>query len=131
MCPPALRARTAARVRRSPLVLLLAAACAPGPEGSTSAPEPTRFVEDSLARGSVVENSTACSVDAVCYLRIAFADTVVVAVYGTGERPAPPCTISVDVSDAAFEIEAGDVVDVVISRCGEEGYYLERIEGST
>ena len=78
-----------------------------------------------------MENSTACSVDAVCYLRIAFADTVVVAVYGTGERPAPPCTISVDVSDAAFEIEAGDVVDVVISRCGEEGYYLERIEGGT
>lgn len=77
--------------------------------------------------GRVLENSTACTVDAVCYLRIEFADTTIEALYGTGERPAPPCTISVDVSDAAFEIVVGDVVEVVVSPCGDEGHFLERV----
>lgn len=118
------------RVPRSTLaVLLLVVACAPGPDGSASGPEPTPFVEDSVVTGRVLENSTACTVDALCYLRIAFLDTTVTAMYGTGERPAPPCTISVQVSDVAFEVEAGDVVGVVISRCGDEGYYLERLDG--
>lgn len=78
--------------------------------------------------GRVLENSTACTVDATCYLRIEFADTTLEALYGTGERPTPPpCTIAAEVSDAAFEVVVGDVVEVVVSPCGDEGHFLERV----
>jgi hypothetical protein len=66
-------------------------------------------------------------VDAICYLRIEFADTSIVALYGTGERPAPACEISREVSDAAFLVQAGEVIDVVISRCASEGHYIRRL----
>lgn len=89
--------------------------------------ELSRFEEGSPVTGRVVENSTACEVDASCYLRIEFADTTVAALYGTGERPAPPCTMSVEVSDVAFGVGPGDLVEVVISPCGSEGRYIERI----
>ena len=100
-----------------------AAGCvAPGEEGGRTPPDP--FAEDVLIAGRVLENSTACEVDAVCFLRIEFADASVVALYGTGERPAPPCEISRDVSDAAFPVQNGEVISVVISRCADEGYYI-------
>lgn len=67
------------------------------------------FAEDSVISGVVAENVTACEVDAACYLRIEFADTTVVALYGTGERPAPPCEMSVEVSDTAFRVQPGEV----------------------
>lgn len=78
-----------------------------------------------------IENVPACRVDAVCYLRLEFADTTVVAHYGWGERPAPPCEIPPEVSDEAFRVEAGDVVDVVVSMCDAEGPYLRRIARET
>jgi len=87
----------------------------------------TVFEEGVISSGRILENSTACEVDAVCYLRIEFADTSIVAVYGTGERPAPPCEIPADASDPAFRVEAGARVDVVVSRCGGEGLYLSEI----
>lgn len=107
------------------MLVVALAACAPNGPDSTQNASP--FAEDTLISGVVRENSTACEVDAACYLRIEFADTSVVALYGTGERPAPACAISVEVSNAAFPVQPGEVVDVVISRCAEEGYYLRRL----
>lgn len=90
--------------------------------------ELSAFVEDSLISGQVLENTTACEVDADCLLRIEFADMAVVAIYGTGERPAPDCSIPVTVSDMAFGLAPGDTIDVVLTTCGDEGYYLRRLD---
>jgi hypothetical protein len=68
----------------------------------------------------------ACTVDAACHLRIEFSDTTIVALYGTGERPAPAREIPQDVSGAAFG-EPGDVIDVVLSMCASEGRYIRRL----
>ena len=86
------------------------------------------FVEDVASLGRVIENSTACVVDAVCFLQVEFADTSVVAVYGSGERPPPLCEIGVDVSDLAFRVEVGDLVEVVVSKCAFGGHYLQEIK---
>lgn len=121
------RTQLARRLAAPLVVAIVAAACGPRPDGAGGEPGLADFVEGARVSGRVVENSTACTVDAECYLRIEFADTTVVAMYGTGERPAPPCAIPAAVSDVAFQVEVGDQVDVVVSRCGSQGYYLERI----
>ncbi len=95
-------------------------------------PEPngrvlSAFAADVLSTGRVLENSTACVVDAVCHLRIEFADTSIVAVYGSGERPASACETPPDVSNVAFEAEAGDLVEVVISTCASGGHYVRQL----
>ena len=105
---------------------LILSACASGGGDSSTAPLSV-FSEGALVTGRALENVTACEVDAVCYLRIQFADTTMRAIYGTGERPPPPCPISVEVSDAAFAVEAGDVLEVAITACPDEGMFLERI----
>lgn len=91
----------------------------------------SRFQEDTLLIGRVVENRTDCVVDADCALTIAFSDTTISALYGTGERPAPPCEIEREVADAAFDVEPGDVVRVIVARCGDEGHFLRRIEADS
>lgn len=106
---------------------LLVVACASAGGDPDDGADLSQFLEGSQISGRVLENSTACEVDAVCYLRMQFSDTAIVAVYGTGERPPPPCDMTVGVSDVAFQVEPGEVVDVVISRCASEGHYLERI----
>ena len=111
------------------LATMALAGCEPTDSGST--PEATSFSENQLTTGRVVENSTACEVDAVCYLRIEFADTSIVAMYGTGERPPPPCSVSTEVSNTAFPPQQGDLVHVVISKCGADGYYLRRLTPAT
>lgn len=118
------------RVGRRPLgswmvPLLVFAAC--GRVSQDSAHVSSTFTEDSLISGVVLENVSACEVDADCYLRIAFADTAIVALYGAGERPALPCPSTVEVSNAAFRVQPQEIVEVVISRCQEEGYYLRRL----
>lgn len=80
-----------------------------------------------LLRAQVSENVTACEVDAVCYLVLQLSDTTIVALYGTGERPAPPCPISKEVSDVAFGVGAGDVVEVRVTNCEGEGYFIDEI----
>ncbi|MBT8488954.1 MAG: hypothetical protein KJO65_09060 [Gemmatimonadetes bacterium] len=70
---------------------------------------------------------TACEVDAVCYLVLQYSDTTIMAIYGTGERPAPPCSISVETSDVAFGTSRGDVVQVRVSECEGEGLFIEEI----
>ena len=55
------------------------------------------------------------------------APKTIVAVYGMGEGPAPACEISLEVSDAAFRVEPGDVIDVLISVCASQGHYLRKI----
>lgn len=107
------------------LVLVTLTGCSPSDTGSTS--KATPFSEDQVSTGRVIENIRACEVDAMCFLRIEFADTSIVVLYGTGERPPPHCSIPVEVSNAAFLIRQGDVVDVVISLCGTDSYYLRRI----
>jgi hypothetical protein len=107
--------------------MLALCACASDRDRGDGAPALSRFATDSLISGSVLENVTACRVDAVCRLRIQFADTAVDAVYGHGERDRPPCVISRPVSDAAFRVERGALVDVVVSRCGSEGHSLQRL----
>jgi len=106
------------------LVLSACASAEGDPSGTASL---SVFSEGSLVTGRVLENVTACEVDAVCYLRLQFADTTITAIYGTGERPAPPCPISVAVSNAAFAVERGDVLAVAITACPGEGMFLERI----
>jgi hypothetical protein len=110
--------------------LVTLCACAPTGAGSAGDAEISHFVEDSLITGNVLENSTACEVDAVCYLRIEFADTSIVALYGTGERPAPACEISQDVSDVAFHISPDEIIAVVVSKCGPDRYYVRRLDRS-
>ena len=115
-------------IRHAPVWPVFAAALAGcAPTGRDSTYHPSAFAEDALISGVVLENVRACEVDAACYLRIEFADTAVVALYGTGKRPAPACAISVEVSNAAFPVRTGEVVDVVISRCADEGYHLRRL----
>ena len=109
------------------LLALALSACGSAGGNADDDPELSPFIEGTLISGRVLENSTACVVDALCYLRIEFADTTIVAIYGTGERPAPRCEITAEVSDAAFQIESGEVIDVVVSVCAFEGHYLRRI----
>ena len=104
--------------------IALAGCASPGPDPDRGL---STFMEDTTVSGVVLENVTACEVDAVCYLRIGFADTTVVALYGTGERPAPPCEISREVSDVAFPLREGEGIEVVISRCGDEGLYMREL----
>jgi hypothetical protein len=73
-----------------------------------------------LVTGRVIENNTACQVDAICSLELAFADTTVVAIYGTGLRQAPPCQSPAEVTNAAFASARGELVDVVIALCEGE-----------
>ena len=93
---------------------------------------PDRPVELQLAwetalAGRVLENQTGCEVDAVCFLRVQLADTTITAVYGTGERPAPPCEIFVEVSAAAWGLAAGDPVEIVVAPCGDEGLFVRDV----
>jgi len=106
---------------------LILSACASGGGDSGGTAPLSVFSEGALVTGRALENVMACEVDGVCYLRIQFADTTIRATYGTGERPPPPCPISVEVSDAAFAVEAGDVLEVAITACPDEGMFLERI----
>ena len=99
--------------------------------GQDSTRDVALFAEDTLISGEVLENSTACEVDATCYLRIEFADTSIVVLYGGGERPFPACTVSREVSDAAFLVQSGEVIDVVISRCASQGHYMRRLVRDT
>jgi hypothetical protein len=122
--------RARARCRSCSLAMLLAivtgsVACSAGDDGPRLSP----FQEGTTITGRVVDNVTACTVDAVCYLRIELADTTIEAVYGTGERPAPECEIPVVVSDAAFRAVAGDVVEIVVGPCGGEGLVMRTFEG--
>lgn len=119
------------RLRHGVVLLLNALAlsgCVSGGGDSETDSALSRFEEGPVISGRVLENSRACEVDAVCYLRIEFADTTVVAVYGTGERPAPPCTMTVEVSDVAFQVEPGAMIDAVILKCDGEGHYLQSIQ---
>jgi len=107
-----------------------AAACLPGEPGPRGAPTTAFALEEPIV-GSVLVNSTDCVVDAICSLSLAFADTTVVVVYGSGERPTPRCPTPVDASDAAFGVEAGDLVRVEVRACDDGGLVLAslRAEG--
>jgi hypothetical protein len=102
--------------------LLVAGACADTPGSGTEGS--SAFALDTPVVGSVVENSTACEVDAICSLRVAFSDTTVVVIYGTGERE-PVCTTPSEASNAAFGAEAGGRVELVVEACGSDGLHLQ------
>jgi len=124
---PTVRTRASRFVRvaeRLVVAIAVSGCAAPGesPEDAVDA-----FAEDALVSGRVIENNTSCVVDAVCFLRLAFADTSVAALYGTGERPAPPCSLTREVSDVAFGVQRGELVSVVISRCAGEGHYIRQL----
>ena len=92
---------------------LAVSACADPPAESSSDDDPvSSFVLDAVATVSVLENVPACEVDAACYLRLQFADTAVIALYGTGERPAPPCRMTTEVSDVAFRVLEEEMIEV-------------------
>ncbi|NNF12812.1 MAG: hypothetical protein HKN72_06305 [Gemmatimonadetes bacterium] len=107
-------------------VVAATGACGSSPQGDPQ-PVVSPFAEGQLVRASVRENVTACEVDAVCYLVLQYSDTTIMAIYGTGERPAPPCSISVETSDVAFGTSRGDVVQVRVSECEGEGLFIEEI----
>jgi hypothetical protein len=77
----------------------------------------------------ITENVTACVIDAVCGLRLEFSDSVVFALYGSGERPAGGRSIEVEVSDAAFVMLPGAAVTVVLEECGGMGLVLREVRG--
>lgn len=114
-------------IRISLVLALAVVACTPPPSDGSDGESPgsdalSTYEEGALVVGRVVDNVTACEVDATCSLRIAFADTTVTGVYGTGERPAPPCEIARGVSDLAFTLRPGDRVRVDLRSCGDEGW---------
>ena len=111
---------------RAPAFLALVAACGtPASSGSSA------FVLETPATAVVEENVTACDVDAVCGLSLAFSDTTVFALYGTGEGAGPRCPIAVAVSDVAFTLAPGDEVSVVLRGCPEAGLALAAISRTT
>ncbi|MDH3271707.1 MAG: hypothetical protein OEN56_10260 [Gemmatimonadota bacterium] len=110
-----------------PALCILVFACAPGGGDPGSRAGLSPFAEGALVSGRVLENNHACTVDAVCYLRLEFADTSIVAVYGSGERPPPVCDISVATSDAAFGVEAGEIVTVRVAPCGSGGLHVHEL----
>lgn len=122
----AVRSRWGWRVTRIVLALALSACGQPAQDPSGSR-ELSEFAENVSVSGRVLENITGCEVDAICYLRIEFADTTIVALYGTGESPAPQCEITRNVSNAAFRIERGEIVKVILSMCDAEGHYIRQI----
>lgn len=109
------------------LLAAVALSCGPPGDHPGSGEDLSLFTEDAVTSGRVRENVTACTVDAVCYLRIEFADTSIVALYGSGERPAPLCEISKEVSDLAFEVRTGDLVEVTVSMCASGEYYMRQL----
>jgi hypothetical protein len=115
------------RAVRFAAALLHLAGCAPA-STPTADVALSPFVADTLLNARIVENSTACIVDAVCFLRLEFADTTIEAIYGTGEHPAPPCDIPGDASTAAFQAAAGDVVRVAVTSCAAHGFMLQQLE---
>lgn len=115
------------RVVRFAAALVYLAGCAPAGT-RTVGDDVSPFVADTAINARVVENSTACIVDAVCFLRLEFADTTLEAIYGTGEHPAPPCDISGDAATAAFQAAAGDLVRVAVTWCAPHGFMLQQLE---
>lgn len=121
-----------------PLVLLLVVAVAgctsppgDGSEGGSPGSDGlSTYEEGALVVGRVLDNVPGCEVDGTCSLRIAFADTTVTGVYGTGERPAPPCEIARGVSDLAFTLRPGDRIRVDLRPCGDEGWLYIATLGS-
>ena len=109
-------------------LLVSAPACGRPDGGDAGTDELSPFRTGSTITGRVLDNVTACEVDALCYLRLELADTVIDAVYGTGERPAPECEIPVEVSNAAFAAAADDVVGAVVVPCAGEGLFLRALE---
>jgi hypothetical protein len=113
------------RVRRQGVgaaAAALVAACVQTPDRGL-----TPFAFDTPVTGEVLENSTACTVDAYCTLRVAFADTVVEVIYGSGEGAATPCLVPASASDTAFVSEPGTRVQVRVEDCGRSGAYLRAI----
>jgi hypothetical protein len=108
---------------RAAAVLVLCG-CSSGDPGGGPASDLSEFTPDAVLSGRIVDNVTACVVDGDCILRIEFSDTTVSALYGTGERPAPNCTLQRSVSDVAFGLAAGDRISVVLSGCGADGLYV-------
>ena len=104
---------------RVSVVLVLCACVAEVPAVDADRLSPFEPGIEGVARVSA--NVTACIVDAMCTLTLEFADTAVTAVYGSGERPAPACTIDVAVSNVAFDLVASDVVHVVLEPCEGSG----------
>ena len=84
------------------------------------------FRQDELVTGRVIDNSTACQVDAICSLELAFADTSIIAIYGTGMRQAPPCQSPAEVTNVAFAVARDELVDVVLGTC-EDGLSIQRL----
>jgi hypothetical protein len=115
------------RAVRLATALLHLAGCAPADTRSADV-DLSPFVADTSLNARIVENSTACIVDAVCFLRLEFADTTIEAIYATGEHPAPPCDIPGDASTAAFRAAVGDIVRVAVSPCAPHGFMLQQLE---
>ena len=84
------------------------------------------FRQDELVTDRVIDNSTACQVDAICSLELAFADTSIIAIYGTGMRQAPPCQSPAEVTNVAFAVARDELVDVVLGTC-EDGLSIQRL----
>jgi hypothetical protein len=114
------------RAVRLAAALLHLAGCAPA--GTRTADvDLSPFVADTPLNARIVENSTACIVDAVCFLRLEFADTTIDAIYGTGEHPASPCDIPRDASTAAFRAVVGDIVRVAVTPCAPHRFRLQQL----
>lgn len=122
--PPRRVRRFRGRLASGALVLVVACGAPPDAEPP---PGLSPFTPGVPLQALVSQNVTDCVVDGACYLVLQLSDTTIVATYGTGERPAPPCPLSREVSDVAFGVVAGDVVEVRVSNCAGEGLFLDEI----
>lgn len=101
-------------------LLALLTACAGRAE-----PETSGFSTEHTVTAVVLENVTACTVDAICGVRLEFADTTVFALYGLGEQDTTDCSISVETSDRAFGLRTGDVATLRLKECEAEGLVID------
>jgi hypothetical protein len=101
--------------------------CAPVDHGAVGQSAASRFGVDVPATARVLANSTMCTVDADCHLRLEFADTTVSVLYGTGDRPSAACEVPRQVSDMAFTVREYQMVEVTISVCAANELYLRAL----
>jgi len=110
---------TWSRVGLGCLCTLVLIGCGPAAEPSSALGfSPYMVGERRTVR--VVENVFGCVVDGVCVLTLEFSDTIVQAVYGSGERPTDACVTNLEASNAAFALERQETTDVTLKSC-EDG----------
>ena len=76
----------------------------------------------------VLSNNDGCVVDLPCYLTIEFSDQIIDAYYSSGEFKSPACQVPVEVYEKGLTFQPGDGINVIISNCDSQNYYILNID---